>query len=666
MPLQQTPQFKATPLQSMELPQPGIGGLNLKDLEFEQEVNQSPYMLNMMYRNGAFGKRYGQELMQAEDGDVDFEDTIYSVTSFGGYIIVHAGTKMYKYQEGSDPVQTGTGFPESEGIFIIYAQELFYLCSNGFFKYSGSSWSQITAYIPDLVVNCRPDGSSQNDSGTAQDELNLLSRKFSFLYNGDGTSTKYIYDTYDNDYIDDTDPENDIFVYVDDFDTPLVYDSTLTENNSWRESTVTQDDETHKCIEFQTAPTNGDINVRITFTMKETILQDELAQLLSCKYHDTFGGTNNSRLFLAGCGRSKYFWSDAYDISNFPESNWAILGNTEEDITGFGRQYNVLLVFKPREMYSISAYVQTSATTLVEKDIGTEGFRSQLVNPRIGCDAPDSIQLINNLLTWFNSKEGVCTLVSTNIQDERNVRIISRNIERTNNLGVKGILDIDEDPATIQSIDYNNRYFLVFPESGYCFMWDYEISPYRFSASGETPPRSLDWYLFDHFHVKQFMKFDKRLLYASSHEDFDHSLVRLTASFFDLDFDNDGMPDSIEAYYMTPFLQFNAVEYLKTVKNLYIQCRGDTASKIDIYYYTDENGEPEQDAESIQIGGRLWKSFAWETFMWTINSWAITYRRKCSLKKIQMASFYFYNNEFGRDMSITHISLQYQIVKNIK
>jgi len=172
--------------------------------------------------------------------------------------------------------------------------------------------------------------------------------------------------------------------------------------------------------------------------------------------------------------------------------------------------------------------------------------------------------------------------------------------------------------------------------------------------------------LFDHLFVKQFIKIDESLCYASTKSGFTTRLIKLNDSFIDLDFNNDGEGDAIEAYYMTPFLQFEAVEYLKTIKNLYVQCRGDTASTIDIYNYTDESADPEQDQESIRIGGRMWKQFAWDTFEWFITHWATTLRRNCGLKKVQMASFFFRNNEPNRDMSITHISLQYQIVKYVK
>lgn len=638
MPYLQMPQFKAVPDKMLQIPQPAIGGLNLKDLEFEQEVNQSPYMLNVMYRNGAFGKRYGQEIHS------EFADTIYATVYYGGNIIVHSGTKIYKYVEGGQPSQIASGLPTKKGLFIIYAQTLYYLISSGFYQYKNNVWGEVEPYIPEVLINCKPDGTHSDPV----DDFNIIGRKFSYVYNGEANVREYIVGKYDS--VEAIDWNVNPIITVED-----------------QATTAFTVDKTNKKITFTTAPPAGNLNVVMTFTMKNTIFVDERTQILNCKYYDTFGGANNSRLFLSGCGNSKYFYSDAFDISNFPEKNFATLGNTEEDITGFGRQYNVLIVFKPREVFSIYSYVESASTTILEENIGVESFKSQLVNPRVGCDAPYSIQLINNQLTWFNSNEGICTLVSTNIQDERNVRVISRNIERTNNFGIKGILDFTEDVNTIQSVDYNNKYFLVFPESGYCFMWDYEISPYHYSSSsGETPPKNLDWFLFDRFYVKEFLKVEKQLLYSSANSDFNTNLIKLNGQFADLDFDKDGEPDAIHSYYMTPFFQFGAIESLKNVKNIYVQCRGDTASVIDMWYYTEENIRPEKESESIRIGGKLWEKFQWFNFQWLVVNWANTFRRKCNLKKVQMASFFFDNNELNRDMSITHIGLQYQIVKYIR
>ena len=272
---------------------------------------------------------------------------------------------------------------------------------------------------------------------------------------------------------------------------------------------------------------------------------------------------------------------------------------------------------------------------------------------------------------WFNSREGVCVLTSTNIQDERNVRVISRNIERGNNYEIPGILDLDDDPLTVQSADFDRRYFLVFPKQGYCYMWDYEIAPYTItSRGGETDPRTLDWFVFDHFYVKQFLKAGKKLLYISNYEEtartFKNRIINVNESFEDLDYNNDGMTDAIHSFYMTPFLQFGAVEMLKNVKNLFVQVRGDTASIIDMAYYTENDVDPRSEAESINIGGRIWKRFRWLNFQWYSINYAKTFRRKCNLKKIEMCAFFFENNERGRDLSITNIGLQYQLVKYIR
>ena len=643
MPIREMPKFKAVPDKMLEIPQPAIGGLNLKDLEFEQDNNQSPYMLNVMYRNGAFGKRYGQEIYNS------YPDTVYSTVYYDDFVFVHSGTKIYRTN-----TEVASGLPESKGLFIIFAQKLYYLISSGFYEYDGTSFETIDSYVPDFIINAKPDGST---GGDVTDDLNILGTKFKIIYNGTENDTVYHVKEYNgaegNEIIDWS-----VRPYIE-----------VDRGNGMEEETNFTVDTTAQTITFATAPGEGSLNVVMEFTMKSTVFADQRSQILNCKFYDTFGGANNSRLFLAGGGNSKYWWSQAYDISYFPENNFATLGNTEDDITGFGRQYNVLIIFKPREIYSVYSYTETSSTTVIEENIGLESFRSQLVNARIGCDAPNSIQLINNLLTWFNSNEGVCTLVSTNIQDERNVRIISRNIERTNNFGIKGILDYDENPLTIESADYNNRYFLVFPSSGYCFMWDYEISPYRYSTSGgETDPRVLDWFLFDHFYVKEFIKVGKQLVYVSSNSNFANKLIKLNATFVDLDFNNDGERDAIHSYYMTPFFQFGAVEMLKNVKNVYIQCRGDTNTSIDLYYYTDDSAEPEPEPEPINVAGgfNLWGEYAWDNFHWFMNIWGNTFRRKCNIKKIQMASIYFENNQVDNDMSITHIGLQYQLVKYIR
>lgn len=657
MPLRQAPSFKTTPDKTLEIPQPAIGGINLKDLEYEQEVSQSPYMLNMMYRNGAFSKRYGQAINK------EFEDEIYAIASYRNKIVVHAGSKIYS---GDDEI--ASNMPEKKGLFVAFNQNLYYFCDD-IYSYDGTTWKTVEPYIPTIVINRKPDGSGGNTS----ESYNMLGTGFQNNFHGDGTSTVY--------QLTDKDLDHDVG------DTPKV----TVDNEEWTYDENLSQPKTFKVnytdgkVTFVSAPLSGTNNVEIIAYKHDEEWTSYHDQILNSKYYSCFGGNNNSRLFLAGGGKSTYYYSEVYDASYFPYINYAKVGNGADDITGFGQQYNVLLIFKPTEIYSLTYYQQSSSSTEDDSQFGLGAFSSQVVNPAIGCDCPNTIQLINNQLTWFSSENGICTLVSTNIIDERNVRVISRNIDHTNNMGVQGIMDIDlfKDGLsildTVTSIDYDDKYFLVFPKKleivsdeyqavdcGLCYVWDYGISPYIVSTSRTTNARDLAFFLFDHFYVKQFLRYDSKLIFSSSLSLFSSDLIELNNSFSDLDFDEDEEPDGIEAYYMTPFFQFNAVEYLKTIKNIYIQCRGDTATVIDVYYATDDSNSFEKEPDSIRIGGRIWGHFEWNTFEWFVVNWANTFRRKCSLKKVQMASFFFKNKEAERDMSIAHISLQYQIVKYIK
>lgn len=674
MPIKQMPSFKSTPDKMFEIPQPGIGGINLKDLEFEQDVNQSPYMRNMMYRNGAFSKRYGQEVTHT------FLTDIVASIYFDGYIYAHVASPsgadpdnqgtIYKYKPSTDEVtQVSTGFSSTPGLFMIYAQELYYLRSGGIYKLSSGSFSRITPYVPDFMINCKPDGS---DGGDVVDELNIIGGKFNMLFNGEDNVKDYYIANYDTENI-------------------IDWDGTITAKEDGNSKIISSIDKENKIIHFQYNTHAGDLNVVITFPIKDSVFSAQRAQIYSCTCYDTFGGASNTRLFLAGCGRSKYFYSNAYDITYFPENNFATLGNTEDDITGFGRQYNVLIVFKPKEIYSIYSYTENASTTIIEENYGLEGFKSQLVNPRIGCDAPKSIQLINNLLTWFNSNEGVCTLVSTNVQDERNVRRLSRNIDRTNSFGIQGILDINQNPKNVISADFENKYFLCFPSFGICYVWDYEISPYSFTSNGETNPSKLTWFYFNNVFAGEFIRVEKELFFygwanpdVTERADHAKRFLKFNDSFVDVYRTGENpIIRTISSFYMTPFMQFGSVEMLKNIKNIYVQCRGDTATVIDMYYYTDDNssytgeiGESldddesivngEREPESIRIGGRIWKNFQFKEWQWLTVGWATVFRRKCNLKKIQMASFYFQSKERYRDMSITHVGMQYQLVKYVR
>ena len=597
MPLLNTPNFEPTQYKEFKIETPCSGGINLNDLEYEQEADQSPNVLNMMYRNGTFCKRYGQEYAKT------LTDAIYDVGYYKGELMIHSGTKMYYGDE-----VVCESLPTKKGLFINFNRLLYYL-NDGYYQFDGEEWKKVEPYIPDLVINRKPDGSYADTI----ENYNRVGSGFKNTFHGDGTSKEYIL----------TDKN------LDD-KTPIVeIDGVATAAFTF--------DRVNGKVTFTTAPPEGTNNVVITAYKTE---QEYIDTILNNKYYATYGGNNNSRLFLAGGGESIYYYSAVFDATYFPENNYATIGNGEEDITGFGEQYDVLMIFKPTEIYSLEYYVD---------DEGIGQFQSKLVNARMGCDVPGSIQLINNLLVWCSTVDGICTLVSTNIEDERNVRVISRNIEGGHR--TKGILQ-EEDLEKAVSVDWDNKYILSV--NGRAYVWDYLLAPYANTGKLDQDAKRLCWFLFDNFNVESFCKAERELYYSS-----DKKMVRLNDSYNDF-----GLP--IKAVYQTPFLQFDAVEYLKTVRELYVQVRADTISVINITYFTEETPRGEVEQEPIIIYGRLWDNFRWDTFGYTIINFANVFKRKCSLKKIQMVSVLFENEELDRDMSISYLGFKYAVVKNVK
>ena len=605
---------------------PGSGGLNIQDLDYLLPVKQSPKMLNMMYKNGIFGKRYGQEVY------ADFEEPVLSVGRFHSVLYAQTATGIYRFEDGvKTAIHTGT--LSHEGIFFVFNKMLYFLSEDVYLQYDGETCKEVEPYIPDILIVSKPDGTG----GEVTDyNYNSLGAGFRVGFNGDGTSTVYhlpIQKNEDGNVI----PMDATPVKV------LIGDTEWTEGEG-NHFTV---DRTAYTVTFAAAPAEGTDNVFITAYVTNPVYRENI---LKCKYAASYGGNNNSHLFLAGNGKSTYYYSDVFDASYFPEMNYATIGSTEDDITGFGLQYNVLIIFKPTEVFSIS-YSFSKDTNGVERMLLT----SQPVNNEVGCDMPKTIEYIDNRLTWGNSIYGVCTLCSTAILDERNVRVVSRNInggEREN-----GLL-AEADLSDAIAIDYDGKYILFTGQTAY--MWDYTNAPFSETTrySVDEMAKATAWYKWDRIGketVTNGIVINNKAYYASGNYvcTFNNKL-------------NDFETDAIESCYQTPLFDFQAFESLKTIKQAFFEVRGDTATKIHVTYLTDDNPDGEADPEDIEVPAILWDSFAWSSFGWGIMQYARTFARKCSVKKVMLFGVLLENSEINRDMSLSGIKFKYTIVKEVK
>lgn len=604
---------------------PISGGVNYADLEYMLSDNQSPKMENMWYDGRVLGKRPGQAW--AAEGLPE----LLCGTAYGGALVAATGDgKLIRMTfDGEEPEELYSGLTGGKGTFFTFGGRLYYLNGKEYLVYDGTACKEVEPYAPNIIINRPPNG----EGGDLTDNYNRLGGKFSNTFHGDGTSTVY--------QLTDTGLDEGVC--------EVVVDGEQMESG-W---TV---DYTLGRVTFTSAPPKGTNNVEITVAKLDTDMRENL---LACTSAAVFGGTNGTRVFLAGNGTATYFYSDLTSPDYFPENNYNVVGDNTP-ITALALQYGVLIVFKESEVWQVS-YSESGGTD------GRVSFPLKAVNRGIGCDCPGSVQLINNSLVWLSSKVGVCILCSTQIEDERNVQVISRNImgtvDRPGLLQCEGLHD-----AT--SADWKGKYWLR--TGNKVWVWDYEATPYQQSYNPDLAAKALAWFPMTGIAAEQFLVLPEAgglgLCYLTnapspSAENGEAAMEGRVAVLIS---DYRDFGEGYRAIWRMPVRGFNIAHRLKTVVEMWVTVRTDTNTRIQVRYITDEEQNGVLEEEPILASSFSWRTFAWDTFTWRVFAFARTFRRKPKKKKIQYFAVEFENCDPGRDLNISGVTLSWRTAKKVK
>ncbi len=211
--------------------------------------------------------------------------------------------------------------------------------------------------------------------------------------------------------------------------------------------------------------------------------------------NNSLGISGGSRLFFCGGQDSLVLWSDFENPLYFPENNYAYVGDKTQRTTAFGKQGSSLIIFKENEIYS-TQYVQgdVSAEELMDQsviDITTPlaYFPMTLIHPHIGCDCPESIQLLRNRLVFASSDGAVYVITGQNQFSERNVYEVSELIRPKL---------LEEELKNASSADWNGNYILFVKNRAY--IMDYNSYGYVNISSfnrDEAGNRLIPWYVWE-------------------------------------------------------------------------------------------------------------------------------------------------------------------------
>lgn len=372
-------------------------------------------------------------------------------------------------------------------------------------------------------------------------------------------------------------------------------------------------------FEFLKSPTGGDIAVvteedyvedNMEVIAPYLITEKETQKVFDMTQSEWFGGdalgiSGGTRLFLCGNTndeeKSLVLWSGLDNPLYFPENCCAYVGNSNQAVTGFGRQNDTLVIFKERETY-YTQYMRNSditAQNLIDQSVvdyaaSSVYFPMIQLHPNIGCDLPDTVQLCRNRLVWACSDGNVYTLMSEDQYSERNIYCISDMIKRK----------LKNETGKAYSADWNGHYMLFY--GSHIYVMNYESYGYVYASSyNKTSDAQLmiPWWYWElpESSVPQtvFVCAGAPLLVFSS-----SAAGTLTVSVFDerTFTDNTGEKKEIPSMFVTKIFDFGAPHYFKNVTLINAAFGNNGARPISTFFVT-EQGEEESETLMLTESG---------------------------------------------------------------
>ena len=600
------------------------GGLNTWEVDYRINANESPDMVNLWWQDGVLCSRNGQTFATDDESlgkGWSAYETLYWDNAF-----FHIGDKFYCAPLTNPDVHTGdialreifSGVPENKGTWFRYGDSLYYKNRGGYFvityQENGSfKAGTVETYSPIIQINTEPTTAAGD---TYQPENRINPQKTVWYSTESGVKEYHLpvqdVDSVDLVTVDDVEwypegaedaPDGAKF-YKADLDTGVI-------------TFVTEEPEHHNPVRANT--------VKITYTKAN---ENAMNSIMDCCYATVYGGEQNICVVLGGCPAqpNAYFWCGNHivmDPGYFPMEQYNFAGDTEDHITGFGKQQAMLVIFKENSIgrAAMGTVAMQSGRTLITMDYTA-------INSRIGCDLPGSIQLVENNLVFANTQRGVHIVRDSSAAYENNIACISRKVEN-------GLLPTLRGAEVVASYDDGTRYWIL--ADGEVYAWDYTLSGY-----GDPV-----WFYFENIHAVAFVT----AVQTPYHLDGQGRITVMRKNFQDY-----GGPIRKRYRFATQYM--GGYDYLKDVLSCIFVVRGDADTVIDITYETDY----EKRRDMTPIASSTWRLFPrnLEQRCLGFRRFATVARRRPGCRHVRHFAMELENNKTGMDMAVISAQVFYR------
>ena len=447
--------------------------------------NHSPDAVNLISDLAGFPeKRVGWRTMWRLAARIN---GIYYVVfeSGDGFHLVHAGTKMYRWDDHTEPVEIFDGLADTRlGQFVHKGR--WYLLDG--VKYRVVTYSSETnrfkveavqdnPYIPTVAIGIVGNTvvvDNENAVDTAYEEANFLTTRRKAKLVGDGTSKIFS--------LTEEDIEDVICIEVDDTDLAS--------------SKYTVDAEKGE-ITFKTAPAAaadaGESNITVEYTKlpdkEDTKWADNINHCTMCVQYGYF---NDNRFFLTGDPNREFqnidYMSASDDPTYFPRDGWVRIGSDVSPIMGYLKQYDALAIIKADDKQDAQVYLRTSeykdSTQEIEFPVkqGVNGIGA-ISRFAIGSIQDDAVYL---------TRQGVFALVNDEITEYRSIQNRSKfiNAKLCHESGLENAV----------SVEWGNYWILCI--NGVCYVADGQQKV----GGTNTKDYGYEWYYWENIPARVFFE----------------------------------------------------------------------------------------------------------------------------------------------------------------
>jgi hypothetical protein len=260
---------------------------------------------------------------------VGFDETIYGIYFYGGYMIVHSGNTLYKML-GVNKTEFYKGVKAAHSNAFVYENIWYFMDGERYLQYDGKNFKDVEGYVPTTSIGRKPSG-----GGTVYEDVNMLQSRRINTFLADGKSFDY--------YLDVTNIDKDFtpIVKVNDkvvTDVEINYDKSL--------------------IKFKSMPvaplTDGQDNVSVEF--KKTV-ERYRRTILNCTMLQVF----DNRVFVSGNDEfpNTVWHCSLNDPTYFSDLDYYREGVDSAKIKGIVAGNNALWVFREPSESNTTVFYHT-------------------------------------------------------------------------------------------------------------------------------------------------------------------------------------------------------------------------------------------------------------------------------------------------------------------